>query len=189
VKSDARPSFDPSDSLAVSRRLLYGVMGAGFPPAVQKGFDDALASLTAEDSSDTAQMIRGTSGRHRDWLVDDEMRAHLRARWAEFFQDFDVLLCPVQPTPAFPHDHSPLPQRTIEINGERVGYLDQGVWAGLITVAYLPSTVVPVGRTASGLPVGMQVVAPYLEDRTSLRFAKLIQDVTGGFTAPPDYAV
>jgi amidase len=45
--------------------------------------------------------------------------------------------------------------------------------------------VVPVGRTASGLPVGIQIVGPYLEDRTTLAVGRLIEEVLGGFVAPP----
>ena len=75
-----------------------------------------------------------------------------------------------------------------EVDGRDIPYMDQLFWAGLITVAYLPSTVVPVGLTREGLPVGMQVVAPFLEDRTAIHFARLIEDLVGGFEAPPGYA-
>ena len=131
---------------------------------------------------------RGAVGPHRRWLSDNEARQHLRARWAEFFHDFDVLLCPIMPTAAFPHDHRPFEARTLEVDGQEIRYMDQVFWAGLITVAYLPSTVAPVGRTPEGLPVGMQIVAPYLEDRTAIHFARLIEDLVGGFEAPPGYA-
>ena len=52
-------------------------------------------------------------------------------------------------------------------------------------VVHLPSTVVPVGAGPSGLPIGLQVVADYLQDRTALAFAGLTEAVTGGFVAPP----
>jgi amidase len=52
-------------------------------------------------------------------------------------------------------------------------------------VAYLPATAVPVGRTSAGLPVGVQVVGPYLEDRTTLAAARCIEEVLGGFVVPP----
>ena len=60
-------------------------------------------------------------------------------------------------------------------------------WAGLASSAYLPATAVPVGRTPDGLPVGMQVIAPYLEDRTALAFASHLEDVVGGFVPPLGY--
>jgi amidase len=60
-------------------------------------------------------------------------------------------------------------------------------WPGLITLALLPSTVIPVGRTAGGLPVGVQIVGPYLEDRTTLAFAAEAERELGGFVPPPGY--
>ena len=71
------------------------------------------------------------------------------------------------------------------MNGAERPYLDQIVWAGLVTVALLPSTVAPVGRTPNGLPVGLQIVGPYLEDRTTVDFAARLADVIGGYEAPP----
>ena len=54
-------------------------------------------------------------------------------------------------------------------------------------MAYLPATAVPVGRTAGGLPVGVQIVGPYLEDRTTLAVARCIEELLGGFVPPPDF--
>ena len=53
-------------------------------------------------------------------------------------------------------------------------------WTILIGMAYLPSTVIPAGRTADGLPVGVQIVGPYLEDRTTIAVAKAVSDQLGG---------
>jgi amidase len=47
--------------------------------------------------------------------------------------------------------------------------------------------VVPVGRTAAGLPVGVQVVADFHQDRTALAVAQRVTDALGGFEAPPGY--
>jgi amidase len=112
----------------------------------------------------------------------------MRARWAELFTEVDVLLCPIMPTAAFAHDHRPMEQRTLLVDGVEVPYLEQLFWAGQMTLTYLPATVVPVGRTRDGLPVGMQVVAPHLEDRTAIHFARCIEDVVGGFVSPPGLA-
>jgi amidase len=116
----------------------------------------------------------------------NEHRMQLTARWASFFRSYDVLLCPVGPTPAIHHDHSPdLNQRTLLVNGQTRPYLDQSVWPSLAGAAYLPAAVAPVGRTAAGLPVGIQIVAPYLSDRTAVDVARRIADVTGGYQKPP----
>jgi amidase len=124
--------------------------------------------------------------RHRAWLSADERREQLRARMADFFRDVDALLMPVAVVPAIPHDHSePLAGRTIRTDSGSRPYLDMFGWMGLATVAYLPATVVPIGRTPSGLPVGIQIVGPYLEDRTTLAVARCIEELLGGFTPPP----
>jgi amidase len=60
-------------------------------------------------------------------------------------------------------------------------------WPGTATLANLPSTAVPIGQTASGLPIGAQIIGPYLEDRTTIAFAGLIERAFGGFKPPPGY--
>jgi amidase len=187
VDERARPALDPEASHARYLRLLWSVMAAGFPPPVLELLGKAYAELDPAQTDWNSQMVRGAVQPHRAWLGDNEARHHLRARWAEFFGEVDVLLCPIMPTAAFPHDHSPLEQRTVQVDGHEMPYMEQLFWAGLVTLVYLPSTVVPVGRTREGLPVGMQVVAPYLEDHTALAFARCIEDVVGGFTPPPGY--
>ena len=49
----------------------------------------------------------------------------------------------------------------------------------------LPATTMPIGRTASGLPIGVQIIGGYLEDKTTIAFAGLIEREFGGFTPPP----
>ena len=91
-------------------------------------------------------------------------------------------------TAAFAHDHSPdLQGRRLTVNGVQRGYLEAISWAGLIGNVRLPSTVVPVGRTKAGLPIGMQVVGPYLEDRTCIDVARHLARAIGGFVSPPGY--
>ena len=125
---------------------------------------------------------------HRNWLSVNEKREQLRIRIAEFFRDNDALLMPVAVVPAIPHTHDqPLARREIRTTGGSRSYLDMFGWAGLATVAYLPATTVPVGRTQTGLPVGIQIVGPYLEDRTTLAVARCLEELLGGFVPPPGF--
>src|SRR5699024_6086548 len=102
--------------------------------------------------------------------------------WKEFFQDHDIMLCPVVQTVAFPHDQNPaITDRTLSVNGQAQLYMDIMVWIGLAGASYLPATVLPVGQTRTGLPIGIQIIAPYLEDRTSLDFAQHVEHLAGGF--------
>jgi amidase len=103
------------------------------------------------------------------------------------FQDVDVMLCPPMPTVAFPHDHSPQFARKLDIDGAKVPYNDQSVWAGPAILTGLPATTIPLGRTDTGLPIGVQIIGNYLEDRTTIAFAGLIEREFGGFTPPPNF--
>jgi amidase len=94
-------------------------------------------------------------------------------------------------TPAFPHDtsgsdHTAQLHRTMRVGNITLPYLDNLIWPGLITLVNLPSTVVPTRHFIEGLPTGVQLVSGYLDDRTTLGFAQLIEDELGGFIAPDD---
>lgn len=121
-----------------------------------------------------------------DWNHLNEHRQQLRARWAQFFKSFDVVLTPVSPVAAIPHDQDgDLADRTITVDGRLRPYTDQSIWTGLAGGVYLPAAVAPVGRTAAGLPVGMQIIAPYLEDRTAIDVARHLERLLGGYLVPP----
>ncbi len=184
VDREARPDVDPVRSDYVYQRLLLSVTSGGFPTEMVERFREQAAALDPEDRSAAAGRLRGIVHPHRDWVSADESRHRMRRAWAAFFRDFDVLLTPAMPTVAFPHDHSSLSRRTVTLGGVERPYLDQVFWSGIATVAYLPATVAPVG-TASGLPVGIQIIGPYLEDHTPIEFARLLAGVVGSFRAPP----
>lgn len=75
----------------------------------------------------------------------------------------------------------------MQVDGQSRAYDDLMAWPSVATFAYLPATAVPVGRTAAGLPVGMQIIGPYLEDRTTIDFAGRLTELIGGFTPPSGY--
>jgi amidase len=183
--SDARPAIDLPSVVRTYHQLLFPVIIAGVPAEV---FGHLVAAAAASPDADdpTARTARFATIRHRDWLAADEARARVRARCAEFFKTHDALLLPVVPVAAIPHDHSdPMAARTITVNGAQRSYYDLFSWVGIASMAYLPATVAPVGRTRSGLPVGIQIVGPYLEDRTTIDLAKHVAGVVGGFEPPP----
>ncbi len=112
----------------------------------------------------------------------------IQAKWADFFEHYDVLLAPVSPTVAFPHDHEgTILSRSLEINGQEKPMLNNMTWTRAAIVAGLPATVAPVGLSDSGLPVGIQIIGARLEDRTTIAFARGLSELIGGFVAPPGY--
>ena len=185
---DKRPDIDFRRSHEVYSNLLHSVTSGGLP---QEIFEQAITeaqSLSENDRSPRAMWLRGTTLTHRRWVQMDYQRLIMRQRWADFFEDFDVLLCPVVSVTAFPHDHSEMFDRILKVNNKEQHYLDALLpWAGLTCVAYLPATVAPAGLASDGLPVGVQIVGPYLEDRTPIHVARLIEDVIGGFAPPPGF--
>jgi amidase len=99
-----------------------------------------------------------------------------RAAWAELFEDFDVVLAPPFGTAAFPHTDEPeWGKRTLAINGSPTPYGAQIAWPGIATFPGLPATCAPIARTKGGLPVGVQIIGPRFEDRTTITFAGLIE--------------
>jgi len=184
---EARP-VDFAEAYRDYLRLLLPVTTAGAPDAVIAALAEHATQLAPDADDMQARVARFATQRHRDWLAANEKRQHHRARWAAFFRDHDVLLCPASPVTAIEHDHEgDVFTRTMQVNGMTRPYADQVAWAGVIGMAYLPATVAPAGRSPAGLPVGVQIVGPYLEDRTTLDFARRLAEVAGGFEAPPGW--
>lgn len=109
-----------------------------------------------------------------DWLSHLDAQLRIRRQWAAFFRHFDIVLCPAFGTPAFPHTAEPdWRKRPLLINGEPSNFGAQLGWAGIATVANLPSTAIPLGVNAQGLPLACQAIGPFLEDLTTIAFAGL----------------
>jgi amidase len=119
-------------------------------------------------------------------IEHEHRRMASRVAWNRYFDDVaDVFLCPVNFTPAFPHDSRPFEQRTITTpEGERP-YNDQAFWVSHASLPGLPAVSAPIGRTPSGLPVGAQIMGSLYEDDTAITFAELFTDVIGGYEPPP----
>lgn len=179
------PDFGLAEAHAVYSRLFDPITVVGLPDKVITQLEAAAAS---GETNALTRMARNALARHTDWLVAHEQRERLRAKLARFFEDYDVLLCPVAITAAFAHDQAqPQFARTLMVNGERRPYHDLMGWLTFVTATYSPATVAPIGRTRAGLPVGMQIVGPYLEDLTTIDFAGRLGELVGGFEAPPGY--
>jgi amidase len=179
---------DLAASTRLYMRLLMSLLAASFPPEHHAEVQAMVARLDPNDTSQAAERLRGIVLSHRDWLIADGGRARLRAQWRELFKSFDAVICPIMPTPAYPHDHSAdQGQRTIAIDGNNFPYADQFAWPGIATLPGLPATSIPVAMSGEGLPIGLQIVGPWLEDRTPLRLAELIEREFGGFVPPPGF--
>lgn len=171
---DAQPEgLDLETSHRLYYHLLGGVMGPGLPPAMR----EKLRPLAEGDGDDyRSRFARGALQSHSDWLVRDEERAQLQQRWAELFERYDVLLCPITNTLPFPHNQDgPSLERTLMINGQPEPYLDVTVWAGVAGVVGLPAISLPIGFGEDGLPRAVQIIGPAFSEKTLIHIARLLQ--------------
>ena len=184
VDYKARPDFSFQYAVDVYDQLLGAALSGGFS---RKEIEEFAAKAESADDGH-ALGAKHASQRHREWLSANERRLQMRKKWRDFFEHWDAVLLPSLPTTAIPHDPSqPMGRRVIQVNGEERPYADQLRWMGPAGATYLPATVVPVGLAKDGLPVGVQIVGPFLEDRTTLGLARHLEAVHGGFQKPPGY--
>jgi Asp-tRNA(Asn)/Glu-tRNA(Gln) amidotransferase A subunit family amidase len=139
---------DLTEAATLYTQLLFSGSVAHFPVEAHERLRIRAAGLSADDQSLDAARLRGMVFSHRDWLEANNRRELHRHGWRQLFAEFDAVVCPITPTPAFPHDHNPdLLERRIGIDGVGYPYFDQLVWAGLATMPGLPATAIPAGRS------------------------------------------
>lgn len=164
--------------------LLAVVMSLGFSARTRR-VEGQLSRVSRDEF--VVAWGRGLRASAADYITWFARRERYRAAYRAFFHDWDILLAPVCIANAFAHlDMSvPIARRTLSINGQNVPYLRMSAYPSLATLCGQPATVFPAGQTRSGLPTGLQAIGPYLEDRTPLRFAQLVEQAYGGFQRPP----
>jgi amidase len=103
----------------------------------------------------------------------------LRAKTLEEMREYPVLLCPAASVPAFRHG-----ERAWDVDGQRVEYLDAWRYTQWFNAVACPAAIVPVGKSAEGLPIGVQIAARPFEDELALGVAAVV-DAAFGYCAPP----
>jgi amidase len=157
----------PSDLLPKHQHEVYGEKLA------------ALDSPPAGGSKDGWRTIK------KQLFFDIEARATARRIWSEYFRTHDLFLLPSVFLTAFPHDHThPMDSRRLETPEGPRPYIQLPFWGSFATIAGLPATVAPAGLTRQGLPVGIQILGPYLEDTTTIELAGKLADIIGGYHVP-----
>jgi amidase len=151
--------------------------------------DDLLTDTLGAEARD-----RALSAQAEGFVIDAagylalvRRREVARAAWRSFFKDWDVLIGPMTLDAAFEHKTGAFSERTLQIDNETVPYVINLVYPMWAIFAGQPSTAFPAGLNRAGLPLGLQAIGPYLEDRTTLRFAQLLEREWQGFVPPPGY--
>lgn len=184
VSDAARPDVAPGDLHDTYLNLLASSGLTNLPADFYAGNQRFAARLDPADRSALAVLSRARVLDHRAWSDYNEARTRYRLRWRAFFNDWDVLVCPIHATPAFPHDQKPKHERIVVVDDVPTSHYDHYFWIGLASVAYLPSTAFPTGPSREGLPIGLQIIGPEYGDQTTLEVARLIAQEIGGFRAP-----
>jgi len=179
--------FPPGVDAAVERRaylyLLHGAIGV----AGEEEMEALRARAARGDHAVGGIRARALTEPHGRHLDAQSERLHAQEHWARYFETHDAFLMPTVFTAAFPHDRRRWSERRLATpEGERA-YDDLPFWSMFASLTGQPATVAPVGLTAGGLPVGLQIMGPYLEDATPIDVAARLAEVTGGFRPPPGY--
>ncbi|MBM4258911.1 MAG: amidase [Deltaproteobacteria bacterium] len=182
VDMKARPGFTLEKVVDTFMALLQAALAGG------NSREKIEAFAVSQGDTAVAKTRRLLAMRHREWLSYNERRLQMRKQWEEFFQSWDIMLLPVMPCEAIKHDQSePQAGRTVIVAGEARPYWDMVSWMAPAGACYLPATVVPVGQLKNGLPIGIQIVGPYLHDRSTLHVAKELLKLVGGCPRPEGF--
>ena len=188
VSDSARPDIDTARAFELYILLLRAATSRSATAEQLAFFETVSADPGVDHDSYLNRMARGVLLPHREWLNLDNERAFMRQVWAEFFQEWDILICPAATSAAWPQNQiGERHDRMITVNGKQQRGVDQMFWAGYPNMVFLPSTVSPAGLSPEGLPLGLQAVAAEGEDKTAIEFCRLVSTQIVGFQAPPGY--
>jgi amidase len=159
---------------------------------------DSSLSQSREEREAAAESLATNdpvfSGQSQGFVLDAAEHLRLMFRreaaanvWRRFFTDWDVLIAPMTLDAAFHHTEGETRTRTLVVDGNEVPYMMNIAYPMWAIFTGQPSTAFPAGLGAAGLPLGLQAIGPYLEDRTTLRFAQLLEAEWQAFQPPPGY--
>ncbi|MDN5860795.1 MAG: amidase, partial [Pseudonocardia sp.] len=170
--------------------LLFPVIAAGLPAAVmdrlQELRPDAVAAVAAGASRYREQASVAFFTADRDAVAAArERRSRMKQAVGAWFERYDAVLAPITAVPAIPHDQEgALAARSIDLDGTSVPYLHLFDWIALATALHLPALAAPAGRTASGLPVGAQLIGPWDREGRLLDLADALERAVGALPGP-----
>tara|TARA_B100000686_G_C16755580_1_gene955229 strand:+ start:732 stop:2183 length:1452 start_codon:yes stop_codon:yes gene_type:complete len=187
VDVGVRPDFDPWESHRIFDVLLRATTSSRQTDDEFNSNSSQVSQLNPSDDTKWARMLRGLTLSHRDWTTLNESRHRIRWKWHDFFTNYDLMLAPMTVTAAFPHNSTPPYERTILVDEEKQQFMNQISLAGYANLSYLPSTVAPIGFTKENLPVGVQIIGAQYQDRSCIRFARLLEKHYQKFKPSPHY--
>lgn len=180
----AMPAIDIESYYLDYVRTLNCMVSQGQP---RDQLEAQAAELRKRDDPIAQAMADGLSMLAVEYLGVAMRRQAAGIAWKQFFGDWDVLIGPQTLDSAFPHQKGEMLDRRLTIDGEEVPYFSNIIYSMFAIFCGLPSTAFPAGQDPQGLPLGLQAIGPYLEDRTTLRFAELVEERWFKFEKPPGF--
>ncbi len=160
VEEAALPQVDFNQELPRAGALIGMIIGA-FQPEEQ------------EQPATLAQYLEALDRRDQSILA-----------WEQFFEKWDVLLCPPSMVTAFPHCE---PGSPLRVDDQEVIYWAVSGHGTLFNYTGHPAVVLPYKLDRDGLPLGIQLVGKRWDESHLLEMAKVLSEVTGPFQRPPGY--
>ena len=186
------PGVDPGEQY---RTYLFLIASTNASSLRDDQFDKMRERAAKQDGSYGAIWAWAWTAPHKHFQAASNARMAARAVWQKYFRTHDAFLLPTAFVPAFPHDHSRAREpidglylhRSLSTTEGPRPYDDLFFWISFATLTGLPATTAPIGLTSEGLPVGIQIIGPYLEDATPIDVAMKLAEVIGGFRPPEGY--
>jgi Asp-tRNA(Asn)/Glu-tRNA(Gln) amidotransferase A subunit family amidase len=156
---------------------FFGVAGGMLLGPMTKGRESDLSPMLRQFSSwVAAEPSHSGESLLEAWVQRDLIRNQVFAQ----MRDYPVLLCPAAAIPAFRHG-----ERSWQVEGREVKYLDAWSYTEWFNLLGTPAAVVPVGKSPEGLPIGVQISARPWEEELVLSVAEVLEKAAGGFRPPP----
>ncbi len=167
------------EGLEQARQLwwqFFGIAGGMLLQPMTKGRQADLSPILKQHLSQVAAEPSHTGQTLLDaWIMRDVLRMQVFTQMREY----PILLCPVASIPAFRHG-----ERSWEIDGKTVQYLDAWSYTEWFNLLGTPAVAVPFGRSNEGLPIGVQIVARPWEEELVLAVAAELEAQRGAWQGP-----
>lgn len=158
----ADPGFtDPLDAFEILWAAGAATMLGGFPAGSRERVDPGLGAV----------WTRGDAVSAVEYLEARNVAAQLGITMGAFHRDHDVLITPTVPIPAFEAGHDVPPGSGLR------GWPEWTPFTYPFNLTQQPAVSIPVGRTAAGLPVGLQIIGPRHADHLVLALAHRAEQI------------
>lgn len=179
IERIGQSQFDFHASRATFLSLFYPVLASGMPSLI-RWIARYLGGVRYFDLS------------LKKYFRAEKTRSSLIGQLEAIFDDYDILLCPVTATPAFPHmkpdqyaGPSPIYRKKICMEGRGFGYAEANTGFTIpFSVTGNPVVTLPIGLSSDGLPIGIQVIGRRYHDIKLLNIASTLSGIAGKMNYP-----